>query len=350
MLFGILISGIFVKGLDSFLNALVMCSAFFGYFLASNSVTNRRLADCAINAVALSSIPAAVISIVRFAVFAAKGEISVALNEGISSVFKSVESAAAFFLVAVVFSLIRLRQSHRLRKKLADSALLVLNLCALCLTAEAMALVALLLGGVAYYSVRTGRRMLPIIPLLLIAPYALLLIPEEFILSLPFTVYPEKVHTLFSSSLKAFLGNAFTGIGIGEGSFVAEMDKYGVSGFTDSSNLFLELGLEAGAITLIAFILLLVIRLVHRYSYRRYVRHSQVSKLSPFISMAVFSLLIFGSFNYLFSDLTVTYLFWCVFGIGSGALRVAKSEYDDRILYFEDEKSFDSAVINLHLR
>jgi hypothetical protein len=66
--------------------------------------------------------------------------------------------------------------------------------------------------------------------------------------------------------------------------------------------------------------------------------------------MSVFVLLAFGSFNYLFSDITVLYLFWCVFGIGSGALRVAKREHDDRIMYFEDEKSFDSAVINLNLR
>jgi hypothetical protein len=191
--------------------------------------------------------------------------------------------------------------------------------------------------------------MLPIIPLLLIAPYALLFIPEEFILSLPFTVYPEKVHTLFSSSLKAFLGNAFTGIGIGEGSFVAEMDKYGVSGFTDSSNLFLELGLEAGALSLIFFVYLLVIRLRHRTVYFGYITRSSVAKQSPYICAALLCLVSVGAYNYLWEYMPSFYLFFCVFGIESASLRIAKRENDDRVLYYEDTRTPDRSQIDIEI-
>jgi len=349
MMLGILISGIFVKGLDSFVSALIIVSTFFGYFLASNTVTNRRLADCAINAVALSSIPAVIVSFVQYINIAASGEPLGFLADGICSTFNSSGSAAAFFLISTVFSLTLIRQTKDLSKG-CSSALFLFNLSALIMTGEITAILALVLGSFAYASIRKGKWMIAVIPLLLILPYLILLIPEEWIVALPIRIYPEGTHGVIYSSMKAFANNIFLGIGMGRESFITEMQKYGVTGFLDSGNLFIELGLEAGIFAIGAFLLLLLIRLIHRYSYQKYITHSQVSRLSPFMSMSVFVLLVFGSFNYLFSDISVMYLFWCVFGIGSGALRVAKSEHDDRFMYFEDGKSSDSAVINLHLR
>ena len=349
MMIGILLSGIFVKGIDSFINALIICSAFFGYFLASNTVTNRRLADCAVNALALSSIPAVIVSYVQFIITVVRRSPLYFAENGIPSTFNSPRAAAAFFLVAIVFTSVVIKESHHLKKGLS-TVLLVLNVIALLATGEVMAVLALLLGILAYLSVKAGKRMLVVIPLLLIAPYSLLFIPEQWILSLPIRVYSQGIHYLMAKSISVFTDNILLGIGMGPECFISEMEKHGVVGFTDSGNIFLELGLEAGVVAITAFLLLLFIRLLHRCSYRKYVTHSQVSKMSPFMSMAVFVLLVFGTFNYLFSDVTVLYLFWCVFGIGSSALRVAKGEHDDRVMYFEDEKSSDSAVANLNLR
>ena len=349
MVTGILLSGIFVKGVESFVSSLLVASAAFGYFLSSNMVTNRRLADCAINAVTLSSVPAAIVSVAEFINRAVMGAPFSFLGEGISSTFHTPTSAAAFFLVAVAFSAILVKQSHSTANGIY-SVFFVLNVIALGLTGEIMALLALAVGFLAYLSIRTGRWMILSIPILLLLPYFLYLIPSETLASLPVRLFEPRAKSVILASVIAFRSNSVLGIGIGSESFVSEMEKYGVEGVTSCGNLFLELGLEAGAITLVAFLLLLVVRLFHRASYQRYIRRSQVSKISPYMSMVVVTLLVFGGFEYVFRDTAVLYLFWCVFGIGSGALRVAKAEHDDRVMYFEDGKSNESAVINLHIR
>jgi hypothetical protein len=48
--------------------------------------------------------------------------------------------------------------------------------------------------------------------------------------------------------------------------------------------------------------------------------------------------------------MTMYYLFWCIFGLGSAALRVAKSEFDDRIAYFSDGSTEDASSIDISIR
>ena len=61
-------------------------------------------------------------------------------------------------------------------------------------------------------------------------------------------------------------------------------------------------------------------------------------------------LVIFGAFTYIFSDITMYYLFWCMFGIGSAALRVSKQEYDDRAGYFSDGSGSDAASVDILIK
>lgn len=349
LVIGILISGIFVKGIESFVGALLTVSAVCGYFMASNTVTNRRLADCAINAVVISSLPASAISFVKFIGNALSGSPLDFLEHGISSTFSEADSAAAFFLVATIFSYILVKQSQGALRG-AYAALMLLDVAALIMTGQFMSIIALVLACGAYRSIKSGKWMLLIMPLLLVLPYFLLFIPADFINSLPIKIIRADTLNIFSASLSAFGNNFLFGIGMGSDSFAKEMQNYGIDSATDCGNIFLELALEAGIFASTAFLLLLLARLVHRASYQRYIRQSQVSKLSPFMSMTVFALLVFGGFDHVFCDTTVFYLFWCVFGIGSGALRVAKAEHDDRVLYFEDEKSSESAVANFYIR
>ena len=59
----ILISGIFLKGIESFTSSLYMIAMAMGYILSGNLITNRRLSDSTLNAVVIASVPAAVYSI-----------------------------------------------------------------------------------------------------------------------------------------------------------------------------------------------------------------------------------------------------------------------------------------------
>jgi hypothetical protein len=80
-------------------------------------------------------------------------------------------------------------------------------------------------------------------------------------------------------------------------------------------------------------ILLLIVRLRHGAVYSSYVKRSQVRRIAPMMSVCIFSLLCLGATDYIWSDFSTYYLFWCVFGIGSATLRIAKQESDDRELY-----------------
>ena len=60
--------------------------------------------------------------------------------------------------------------------------------------------------------------------------------------------------------------------------------------------------------------------------------------------------MIYGVFNYVWADMTMYYLFWCVFGLGSAVLRISKQEFDDRVAYFSDGSAEDSSSIDITIR
>jgi hypothetical protein len=57
-----------------------------------------------------------------------------------------------------------------------------------------------------------------------------------------------------------------------------------------------------------------------------------------------------GLTEYIWSDVTVYYLFWCILGLGSAALRIAKREHDDKVMYYGDLASVDSSVLDVKIR
>jgi len=349
MMLAVLTSGIFLKGFESFYSAVILSVMMLGYFLAGNIVTNRRLADCTINAVAISSVPCAIVSLVTFILNAVDGKALLFLDEGINSTLSTPRAAAVFFIVATVFSFTLCKESHGVKRGLY-ALLSFMNVTALILSGRLLAILAMLLGVSAYFLLKAKRGQMIFLILLLALPYLILLVPVSILDLLPPSLFKTEWIEVARESLSAFLDNLFIGIGIGEESFVSEMKEYGISGAIDSGNLFLELGLEAGIFALAAFVILIAIRLGHRAVYRRYTDHSEVSKLSPLASVALFSLLVFGSFESVFSDITSFYIFFAVFGLGSASLRVARREYDDRVLYFEHEKSNSSSMLNINLR
>jgi hypothetical protein len=71
----------------------------------------------------------------------------------------------------------------------------------------------------------------------------------------------------------------------------------------------------------------------HRVTYHKYLKKSDIRIISSSASCAVFVLITIGATVYIWQDLSLFYLFWCVFGIGSATLRIAKQESDDRELY-----------------
>ncbi len=351
MLLFILISGIFVKGIESFSGSVRMIVLACGYFLASNIITNKRLAALSANSVVISGAAASLISVIQLIVIAARST-DVLTVEELSGVLSRGDGVAVFLMAAVVFSVGMAWDESDLRRLLYILSAAIC-LAALIISGEFFAVSSLILGIGAYAVMKTNKLPWLLMPLLLAASVAFLLLPLG-VLDFIFTYSPSIVsaHELFhlwEGSMKAFAENMLVGIGIGKESFALEMEKLGIFGHPDSSNLFIELGLEAGMFALIGLLLMLLTRLRHRAHQYIYVRNSQIGMMSRLSGVCLFCLLAFGMVNYIWSDSSAYYLFWCIFGIGSATLRVAKNDYDDRVVYYEETSAYDSSVIDIEI-
>ena len=354
MLFCILISGIFVKGMDSFVSSIVMIMLGMGYILASSLVTNRRLADCLINAVIISAIPVSVIAIIEAAMKIVKDGIS--SFDGVSATFDKPYTLAMFLLVSLSFSTYFVDVRRRRAAKVLYAVTAVINFAALFCTMSFWAFGALIIGAIAFavQKMRHGAGLMLFI--LSFIAYGLLFVPNKYIDMIATEQIVDAIGLSDSmqrwqDSILMLKEHLFLGVGIGEDSFITEMSNY-VSGFDyhNSGNFLLEIACEAGIISLFAFIVIYVIRLKHRRIYQPYVKNSHVSKISSYTTVITVTLMVYGAFNYIWADMTMYYLFWCVFGLGSAALRVAKTEFDDRVAYFSDGSAEDSSSIDISIR
>lgn len=347
-----LASGIFMKGTESFLSAVSLLVMSFGYILASNLIANRRLADCALNAVVISSIPASVYSVSLFVSELVRGGISIG-TVSIASTFADSGECALFYICSALFSISLAKQASG-KLGAAYFAVFVLNMVAIILTGEVFAVLALVLSAVGYIAFKAGRFSLPIIMILAAVPYLYIALPpsitDAFAVNVSGAEGGSELSALWQAAVKVFVENPIFGAGIGEDSFVREMKARGIGGYSDSHNTFIELGLEVGALALVLFVLILIIRVNHRNRYCIYLGQTDLEKPSAFIEACVFAFVCFGAMDYIWSDGASFYLFWCVFGIGSAVLRLAKREVDDRTLYYEDTRDADYSAIDIHLR
>lgn len=347
-----LVSGVFIKGVASFRASLVVVLFAMGYILTSSIVSNRRLAHCAINAIIISAVPVSVMAIIdAISVISKNGY---AGFDGVSATFASPSSLAVYLLVASVFSLYLAKVRRRTAAKLLYAIVFVLVFFALLTTAETWAFIAGFFGVIAY-GVSTFRRVGSIIAgAVSLLPYALLAFGERllsFLDRIPVfrAVGFTELSARWAASFRMLADNILVGVGVGGDSFLEELQKYSDLSYTDSGNFLLEIGCEAGIFALAVFILMILVRLIHRTVYRRYTVGSEVHHLTDFSAVTLTVLLVYGAVNYLWSDFTLNYLFWCVFGIGSAALRVAKREFDDRAAYFSDGRSSDASSVDVLL-
>ena len=132
--------------------------------------------------------------------------------------------------------------------------------------------------------------------------------------------------------------NPWLGVDFANGGFAAAMQDY---------NALIGIGVELGVIAVSLFAFALIIRLRHLSYYRLYVRNSGVESVGDMTAVAIVALLVYGAFENIFSDITVTYIFFIVFALSTAALRTAKRENDDLLEYYGDSSSSDSSALDV---
>ena len=354
MMFCILISGIFVKGVESFVSSIVMILLGMGYVMASSLVTNRRLADCLINAVIISSVPVSIIAIVESALeISADG---LAAFSGATATFDKPYTLAIFLLVTFSFSMYFVDVRRRRSVKVLYAVIALINFVALFFTMSFWAFAALLIGWLSHIAQKIRHGSGLILLFLSVFLYAMIFLPSGYLDALCANGAVRALGLADSiqrwqTALLMLRDNFVMGVGIGADSFTQEIAEYSSEfAYSNSGSFLLEIACEAGIISLCAFVIIYLVRMRHRDIYQPYVRNSQVMKISDYTTLITVMLMAYGAFNYIWADMTMYYLFWCVFGLGSAALRVAKSEFDERAAYFRDGSTEDASSIDISIK
>ena len=358
----VLISGMFNKGVVSFEKSLALVVLASVYFLVSNVIVNRRLAENAVKIIVFSSVPATIIGFAVYFTSAIKAEwidpvFTSTITSRAYSTFGNPNVYAVYLIVTTVFSIALAIDKSEEGSFLFYAIASLLNAVSLAITWSRGAWLAVILAALAFIIIRSRRApKILLIPAMFI-PVGLLFIPERFINRLfsLFDLGDSSVASRLSiwrSSIRMFLDNILIGIGVGEEAFSEEFLEYAEDSVTapHSHNLFLEIGCEIGLIALLFFLYLLLIRVRHRATYAVYVRNSSVDNLSTLSGTALFALLIFGMTDYIWYSSSTYYLFWVVFGIGSATLRISKKEYDDSHASYLHKKEEHSSSVSITVK
>ena len=350
----ILISGIFMRGIESFESSLVLLLFSIGYPLASNLLTNRRLAESSLGALVISSVITLLYTAYEVTLLVSQGGLAALADYSAAATFRTSGAYAAFLLVAIFASGYFVSTVKRGGARARYAVILVFDLLALLLTGRIDAVVALIAGFAAYKIMMRSRGLAPFASVLALAPLLLLLLPTEAF-DLLFSELGSgntkaEYLELWRSSFNMFVSRVFTGVGIGADSFSSEIAGYGDVVADNSSSLMIEIACEAGIFAVLIFVFLLAVRICHRTMYRDYTVESHVTRVSFVSAAMMITMISFGMTEYIWADEMMYYLFWCIFGIGSATLRIAKREHDDRVMYYGDLSAADTSVIDVKIR
>ena len=338
----VLIGGISGYGGKTVVGSLEIIAIIIGYFPISNIVINKRLADSVLSSVIVSAVPITVISVIEFIVELpatpfGPPEYS---TPGTSAFFSSPSALAAFLLVSAILTLVYVFERKRKMLTVLYSLFFVLEIAVLSIVMQPGIWVAAFFAIVAYLVIRTRRIPIDTLSLLVVISHLVFLIPSDVIDAVYDYVGEALSHSArllkYEAGLELFGENVWFGL---------NTEAYGVA--ASDSNAILGLGLEIGALALVLFVLILIVRMRHISYYRLYVRKSAVDTVGDMTAVSIVALMTFGAFYNLFADLTVTYVFLTVFALSTAVLRTAKRENDDLLGYYGDSRSSDSSALDV---
>lgn len=313
-------------------SALVVMSLTLAYIPASNLIVNRRLSDCAVNAIIASSVPIALMGIVEFIMsFFGHGIM------GDNLIFSSVGAYGAYSLISAVFSFVAFTESRRFFRKTIFGVILALHAVSIILSMNTELWLAVAATVAAYFVVKATRVKKELLLVLLLLPYLLFSLPDSVLNTASEILGMERSLVELASELRRALDAFVTSpvFGVGKNSFDA--------------NLPVSLMVSFGAVVSLLFGASILLATLEMSQLARQLRESDVHSIGESSMLAMFSAAAFGVLFNVFSDVSVYFLFVSVFGIFKSAMRIAKTEYDERLGYFGDQRSDDSYVVDMRI-
>ena len=352
MLAFMLVSGVFLGGMKSFVNALFSLILTAGYFVASNVITNRRLFECSLTAVSLSSLPICIITAIQFIRLTAGGESFPSYN--INATFSGSGTLSAFLLISTICSYLMLKYNEKKPVGVFFGTLLLFNLAAIILAFRLDSLLVILISSTIISLASKNKKIFVLTIVIYILLHLVYLIPQNAassfaeLINFGADAMQARFSALFASA-EVLFKNLLFGVGIGKEPFSEAV--YNVCGvaYESSGNLLLQMACEGGIFVSLLFLLLMLIRVRHVYKYFPYA-HKYVTSASLSMSGVIYSLLLLGIFENIFTDPAIYSLFFIIFGVGSSMLRTSKIEHDEKQGYFIDTLSLHSSSVDVYLK
>lgn len=351
------LSGIVNRGDGSLRTAFLTVTVMLAYVPVSNMISNRRIADRIILAVAVSSFAVSAAAICGYIL----DSLNVTLPGVLYRVFpdmtpylKSI-TFAAYIVVSSLLTLSRISSRRGAGERLLFILIFLIQLTALALTSRYYVAAVLLLSLLAFPLLRLRRLCGAALAVLSLVPVVGFLLPDSATgrildaLGLPTGLISGRVE-LIKNSLSMISGKGiFFGVGIGSGAFSAEYaNRFGTEA-TSAGNLLVGTACEAGAIAAVMLALLFIARAVHATAYRRYTLISSVGDIFSASCASLLSFFALGIWGFTFREPMMFFMFILTFGIGSAVLRISKKEYDDHHIYSVEDMSPDSATVDITL-
>ena len=335
----VVIFGVIGGGAASTRVSLVLVALSLNYIPATNIIVNRRLADCAVDAIVFSSLPVAVIAIADYIV-----NIFGAGRVPSSSVMSSPYILATYLCVVaslVAFSVLGVRGAV---KRGIYIALLPVIALALACTECIPVLIVLPILVVARAILRSRKIPKELLLLLAVLPSLLFLLPSDALSAIsslsPMNTTLVELREGLLRMLKVFSENILVGVGAAD--------------LSDPSsgvplNAILGLGYRFGIVAVVVLCVVCAIRLRQHTVYSVFFKSSQLSVFSNMTTVAMFAMAACGWYCDVFADLGLYCLFFALFGLNTAALRISKNEYEEREWYFKDQNAVDSSAVDIFL-
>ena len=332
----IFIFGIVGKGDATIEENLVYFIFSLAYIPAANMIVNRRLGDCAVEAVLASAVPVAIYSLAVH-ILRLMGAVDASYH-----LIGSSASVASILFVASAFALFYIPHSKGL-KRAVTVVELVVYLAALLTSGLVPVLIILPVFVVAFIVVfRLGLSKIWAL-LLFLLPGCVFLLPASVLnsistfFSMNVTLAEMRGQLLYSAEL--FIKNAFVGV------------DYSTDSLLIFTNTPIGIGLRFGVFAIVIITLILFLRFRQLSLYDSYLRSSSsLLRLSNMSFLAMMSLLMIGWFTDVSADMSIYALFFLIFGMSTASLRISKNEYEDRLRYFGDNRSVESSDADITLK
>ena len=336
----VFVFGVIGGGRDSTGISLILVALSLNYIPATNIIVNRRLADCAIDAVVFSAVPVSCIAIAQYIIGLVAGE-----RMPSASVMISPYVLATYLCVVLSLAAFSITSVRGPFKRGIYIALLIMISAALVCTECLPVLIVLVTLVPARAILRSHKAPKDLLILLAVVPAFIFLLPTPALLAVstlsPMNTTLVELRESFLAAFNTFSQSIVVGVGAADLS---------VPGSSILLNTVLGLGYRFGIFAAVVLGVVCAIRLRQDTVHAAILKSSHLSAFSNMTTVAMFAIAACGWFCDAFADLGLYCLFFSLFGLNTAALRISRREREERAWYFKDQKDVDSSTADIFLR